>query len=216
LKKQGDAMKKEIIKLIKSFYLQVLFVFLAFAAMVVVSNYYVRRIVREQMSSYSEKTISSAEYEIMSILSQYEITLNDFAFSAEFMIADGSTQEEIQAFFIKWTKWLYSNQEKFKGFTGLYGYIWNEYIDGLEWKPPDDYVIQSRPWYVGATANRGASFYTEPYIDMQSKSIIVSISRCINDGNENDINVISIDIDIADIIEYMDNLNIANYGYGVM
>ena len=91
-------MKRKIIKLIKTFYLQVLFVFLAFAAMVVVSNVYVRRIVREQMSSYSEKTISSAEYEIMSILSQYEITLNDFAFSTEFMIANGSTQEEIQAF----------------------------------------------------------------------------------------------------------------------
>ena len=131
--------------------------------MVVVSNVYVRRIVREQMSSYSEKTISSAEYEIMSILSQYEITFNDFAFSTEFMIANGSTQEEIQAFFIKWTNWLYSNQEKFKGFTGLYGYIWNEYIDGLKWKPPDDYVIQLEPWYVGATANRGTIFYTDIY-----------------------------------------------------
>ena len=74
---------KRFFRRIRSFYLQVLFVFLAFAVMVLVSYFYVRGMVQEQMLNFSERTIGSAEYEIKSILSQYEISLNNFAFSTE-------------------------------------------------------------------------------------------------------------------------------------
>jgi len=204
------------VKLIKTFWLQVMFVFIAFAAMVLVSNFYVRGIVQNQMFNYSEKTISSAEHEIKSVLYEYEITLSNFAFSTEHMIMSGDTQEEIHTLFRKWTHWLESNNENFEGFRGVYGYIRGEYLDGTDWVPPLDYVPESRPWYVGAAAKSGGIFYTEPYVDMQTNEFVISISQNIYDGNGDDMGVIAIDIDIANYVEYVGNLSIANNGYGVM
>ena len=35
-------------------------------------------------------------------------------------------------------------------FTGIYGLFMDEYIDGIQWVPDDDYVPREREWYIVA------------------------------------------------------------------
>jgi len=207
---------KNIFRHIRPFYLQVLFVFLAFIIMVLVSYFYVRNMVQEQMLSYSERTIASAEYEIKSILSQYEISLHNFAFSTEHMIKRNYSQEEILTHFKNWSDWLSSNQENFQEFSGIYGVVRGDYLDGTGWIPPADYIPQSRPWYVGAASLNGRTYYTVPYTDAETGAIVISLSVCIFDANFSRAGIIAIDVNIASVVEYVSSLNMANDGYGVM
>jgi len=207
---------KNFFRLIKSFYLQVLFVFLAFAVMVLVSYFYVRAMVQEQMLSYSERTISSVEYEIKSILTQYEIALSNFAFSTEYIIQDSYTDDELRTHFYKWTDWLTSNQESFQEFGGVYGFINEEFIDGSDWVPPPDYVPQLRLWFSGAVYANGNISYTVPYVDADTGEVVISISVVVFDENSRRAGVIAIDLNIASIVDYVNNLNVENDGYGVM
>jgi len=184
--------------------------------MVLVSYFYVRGIVQEQMLNYSDRTISSAEFEIKSLLAQYEISLGNFAFSTEHMILNEYSQEEILALFIKWTNWLSSSQENFQEFNGIYGFIRGDFLDGTGWEPPDSYIPQSRPWYVGAAAVNGRIYYTVPYVDVDTGEVVVSISVCVFDAGYRRAGVIAMDVNISSIVEYIGTLNIANDGYGVM
>jgi len=201
---------------IRSFYLQVLFVFLAFAVMVLVSYFYVRGMVQEQMLSYSERTIASAEYEIKSILTQYEISLTNFAFSTEHMLRNDFTQEEVLFHFTNWTDWLTSNQDNFQDFSGIYGVVRGDFLDGTGWVPPDDYIPQTRPWYTGAAYLNGKIYYTVPYVDADTGDVVISISVSIFDKNLSRAGVLAMDVDISSIVEYVSDLNMANDGYGVM
>ena len=201
---------------IKLFYLQILFVFLAFTVMVLVSYFYIRGVVQEQMLNYSERTISSAEFEIKSILSQYEISLSNFAFSTEHMIINDYSQEEILILFENWSKWLSSNQDNFHEFSGIYGVIRGEFLDGTGWEPPAGYIPQSRPWYVGAASLNGRVYYTVPYVDADSGEVVISLSVCVFDENFRRAGIIAMDVNIASVVDYVGKLQMANDGYGVM
>jgi len=201
---------------IRSFYLQVLFVFLAFTVMVLVSYFFIRGVVQEQMIRYSERTIGSAEYEIKSIFTQYEIALSNFAFSTEHLIRNEYSTAELQAHFQRWTDWLTSNQESFQEFSGVYGFIHDEFIDASGWVPPSDYIPQLKLWYVGAVSANGRINYTAPYVDADTGEFVVSISMVVFDANSRRAGVIAIDFKIASIVEYVNNLSMADFGYGVM
>ena len=207
---------KRIFKRIKLFYLQILFVFLAFTIMVLVSNFYIRGIVQEQMLNYSERTISSAEFEIMSILSQYEISLSNFAFSIENMIVNDSSQDEVLAYFIKWTDWLLLNHDNFREFSGVYGYVRDEFFDGTGWEPPPDYIPQSRPWYTGASSVNGRVFYSVPYLDADTGEVVISLAISVYGADLQRAGVIAIDVNISSVVDFVGNLQMANDGYGVM
>ena len=47
-------------------------------------------------------------------------------------------------------------------YTGLYGYISGEYLDGLEWVPPDDYDPTTRDWYRMAVEQGGGLVIVPP------------------------------------------------------
>ena len=168
------------------------------------------------MLVYSDRTIGSAEYEVKSILSQYETSLINFAFSIEHMIQHGYSQEEIENFFVKWTVWLQSNQESFHEFSGVYGYIRGSYVDGTRWVPPPDYIPQSRPWYQGAATMSGRAYYTIPYTDAETGDVVVSLSIGVFDSNRVRAGIVAIDVNIASIVDYVSSLTMANDGYGVM
>jgi len=184
--------------------------------MVLVSYFFIRGVVQEQMLRYSERTISSAEYEIKSIFTQYEIALSNFAFSTEYMITSDYTPDELRAHFRRWTDWLTSNQESFQEFSGVYGFIQGEFIDGSDWVPPPGYEPQLRLWYTGAVNANGNINYTVPYVDADSGEVVVSISMVVVDEHGRRTGVIAIDFNIAAIVDYVSNLSMADYGYGVM
>ena len=58
-----------------------------------------------------------------------------------------------------------------KNFTGIYGYINGQYIDGSGWIPPKEYDPLTRDWYIDAFEAGGDMVLSEPYVDAQTGSV---------------------------------------------
>ncbi len=69
-----------------------------------------------------------------------------------------------------------------ENFTGLYGLVKGEYVDGLGWVPDEDYIPSERPWYIEAVNNPGSIQLVDPYMDSQTKKVVMSASKLLKDG----------------------------------
>lgn len=94
-----------------------------------------------------------------------------------------------------------------ENYTGMYGYINGEYMDGSGWVPEDGYDPTSRPWYKGAIEGKGNVVYITPYLDSQTKTIMMSISMMLPDGKS----VISLDISLDRIQKIIENVPFRGY-----
>lgn len=97
-----------------------------------------------------------------------------------------------------------------KDFTGVYGWIDGEYLDGIGWVPEDDYVPTERVWYTDAVKAGGDPAMISPYLDAQTGTIMVSISRMLYDGES----VISLDIAMDTLQSLAELVNLNGQGYG--
>ena len=104
------------------------------------------------------------------------------------MLEEGRSLDEVLAFLTAETNlWL---TEIDKDYTGIYGYFKGRYLDGLGWEPPPDYKPQGRDWYIAAIKGGGKPVLVSPYVDAQTNTIMISVSRLLPDGAS----VISMDI----------------------
>lgn len=94
-------------------------------------------------------------------------------------------------------------------FTGIYGLINGEYLDGIGWVPDDDYVPQDRAWYKAAVAANGKPTLGQPYLDAQTDTIMVSVSQLLYDGES----VISLDVSLDSIQSETENIKLNGQGY---
>lgn len=78
----------------------------------------------------------------------------------------------------------------FENTMGVYGYINGGYYDGAGWIPDEGFEPKTRPWYTEAAANHGAVTLVDPYLDLQSGTVMMSLSKMLKDGDS----VISMDI----------------------
>ncbi len=84
----------------------------------------------------------------------------------------------------------------FENTSGLYGYINGEFLDGLMWVPPEDFVATERPWYIKAKEKNGEVTMVEPYLDVRTGTVLMAISKLLSDG----VSVVSMDISL-DVIQ---------------
>lgn len=128
--------------------------------------------------------------------------------SVDFMTEDGADNAEIMEYIQAET---ISMQRQFdQNFTGIYGYLHGEYIDGVGWVPPADYVATERSWYIEAKNAGNKMVMTPPYIDAQTGDIVVSFSQMLSDGES----VIALDIVLNEVQRITENMNINGMGYG--
>ena len=118
----------------------------------------------------------------------------------EEMMKDGASNEEINQYLINETS-VYSTLIESNS-TGIYGYVNGEYLDGSGWITPDDYDPKSRPWYISAKEQDGDIALVEPFLNLQTETMMMSVSVLLNDKDS----VVSMDIfldNIQDIDERM-------------
>ncbi len=97
-----------------------------------------------------------------------------------------------------------------RNFTGVYGWIGGEYLDGSGWVPDADYVPTERVWYTDAVKADGQPAMISPYLDAQTGTIMISISRLLYDGES----VISLDISMDTLQRLTELINLNGHGYG--
>lgn len=95
-------------------------------------------------------------------------------------------------------------------FTGIYGYIDGEYIDGSGWIPPEGYNPKERVWYTTALEADGNAVIVAPYLDAQTNTIMISISELLSDGES----VLSLDIALNEVQSITKSMTMNDKGYG--
>lgn len=77
---------------------------------------------------------------------------------------------------------------------------------------PEDFDPTSRDWYKNAVDKKGAIAYTEPYKDIASGQLMISVSKTVEDKGAF-VGVISMDISLEELSSFLSNITISSKGY---
>ncbi|AQS09850.1 methyl-accepting chemotaxis protein PctC [Clostridium saccharobutylicum] len=91
------------------------------------------------------------------------------------------------------------------------GFTDKKYLDGSGWIPDEDFVCTQRDWYKNAVDKKGL-VYSEPYVDAQSKKMVVSISKPIVKDNQI-VGVVGVDIKLDTITNMLEDAKPINNSY---
>jgi len=198
---------------------QIFVVWLAFLLMVSISYFFVSNIVHGYLTKEAENTLSYTQSRISIDLREAETILQTVSQSILLMILRGDSADAIMQHMTDITDYLSNNDVRVSGFNGVFGFFdvfGGVFLDGSGWIPPEDYVSQDRPWYkVGVEANGGIGVST-PYFSMFPGALVASFSRLIQDNQGKQLGVVSSDIRLDKMAEYIVNTRITEGGFGIM
>lgn len=146
--------------------------------------------------------------QVTSYMTRAMDTIQGAAINIELMMRQKEGNKKILDFLRNQT--IYYSKYIDENFTGVYGYIDGEYLDGTDWVPEEGYVPKERVWYTAAAAGDGKPVIVDPYLDAKTGSIMLSISVMLYDKES----VISIDIIMDKLQEIAETITLDGKGYG--
>ncbi len=127
--------------------------------------------------------------------------------TVDHMVANGATNEEIVEYI---TRESANTASQFDDtYTGIYGVINGEYVDGVGWTPPDDYDPTVRDWYKDTVAAGGQPLVVSPYVDAQTGNVIISVCKALTDTN----NVLGLDLTLTGVQKTVEGIQMNGNGY---
>jgi len=195
---------------------EIIFVFLAFALMAAAAYFSVGRIISNRLLDRAEEMINSAEANVRAGLSEAETILLNTYHIVNNMLEQNASKQEILDYLTTTTEWMRQRDNKLLGYYGIYGFIHGEFYDSMGLNPGSDYIPQSRPWYQTAIRSGTSVAYTTPYIDWRTGDTVVSAVRNLFDNYGRMIGILTIDVEISWLTEYVNSLAVASGGYGVL
>ncbi|MBR6273933.1 MAG: response regulator [Lachnospiraceae bacterium] len=128
--------------------------------------------------------------------------------TVDHMVQNGASYEEIKEYITRESS---NSEAQFdESYTGIYGVIRGEYVDGVGWVPPEDYDPISRDWYQTTVAGKGEVVIVSPYVDAQTGKVIISIGKSLSDNR----NALALDLTLSGVQETTENISINGCGYG--
>lgn len=91
----------------------------------------------------------------------------------------------------------------------------NMYLTPSSIQLGDDFDPTIRPWYQKAI-EAGELIWTDPYIDEDSKQLVVTVAVPVSDTRNNVFGVLGIDLNLQILAEYMNGIKIGREGYPVL
>lgn len=116
------------------------------------------------------------------------------------MLASGTNNEKIEAYLKEQSECI--KQTLDPGSTGLYGWIDGEYLDGVGWVPDEGYVATERPWYTETLVSDREITFVDPYLDMQTKTIMMTVSELLEDEKS----VLAMDVSLDPIQQIVEQV----------
>ncbi|MFC4401646.1 methyl-accepting chemotaxis protein [Gracilibacillus xinjiangensis] len=74
---------------------------------------------------------------------------------------------------------------------------------------PGDFDPRDQSWYKDAFNNEGKAIITEPYLDIATQEIVITIAQTIQDGS----GVVAMDISLAELTSITDKIKVGEEGY---
>ena len=183
----------------------------SFAAVVVLSVSTIMTFYRKSVNdtlALGAETLEQEREHMDSYLSRAMDAVELTRFTVEHMMRDGRSSRDIQDFFTSESDYYHKDIDE--TFTGIYGLVNGDYLDGIGWEPDSDYVPQDQEWYKAAVAASGEPTIGEPYFDAKTDTIMVSVSQLLYDGES----VISLDVSLDTIQTDTENIQLNGQGYG--
>lgn len=196
--------KKENISYIAT----LLFTLTALTSMVIYnfSSFYSNAV--SNMDKVCESSLAKEKEYLEEYLAKGLDVLQVTVITIEYMMQKGASSKEIEAFLVEQSERYMADIDE--NFTGIYGLVNGDYIDGIGWVPEEGYVPKEREWYVAAKKASGKPTIVSPYLDAQTNTIMISVSQMLYDNDS----VISIDIVLNQIQIITQDINIDGMGYG--
>lgn len=167
----------------------------AFSVLLFLNFYALFQSSRSNLIDSQQNDVEQSAIKASSILEDSTKAIEITSYSIDKMMAEGATKDEIYAYLKEQTD-IYTNAIGMN-YTGLYGVFKGTYLDGSDWVPDEDYVPETRDWYTGAIESDGNVRLISPYLDEQTGSMVMSVSRMLSDGKS----VVSVDAVLDDIQE---------------
>ncbi|MBO7356269.1 MAG: response regulator, partial [Lachnospiraceae bacterium] len=165
-----------------------------------------------------EDKVENLAAELDNYLTIAQSTLNVTADTVDLMLEKGESQESIREYLYDQTQRQFDNFDE--NFTGLYGYVRGEYMDGAGWVPPEGYDPRTRDWYLEALGSDGHIVIIPPYVDAHTHSIVITICKLLTseceDGSYDTVNVVALDVIVDHIQELTEQVTLAGDGYGMI
>ena len=195
-------------KIAKQYLFTIILVFLLLFIMLVYifSSFY-----RTSVSNIRElgvKNIKSEAAMIETYMTKSMDVLWATADTVNYLMEEGASSEEILGYLTKEAE--HAAKQVDENFTGIYGYIDGQYLDGIGWVPPADYEPTERVWYTKAKEAGGQIALVPPYLDAQTGTVMFSVSQLLSDGES----VVSIDVTLNEVQAITENMTLNEIGYG--
>jgi signal transduction histidine kinase/CheY-like chemotaxis protein len=202
-------------EIIRKDFSQLVFVFLSFFFMVLVSYFYVSRIVEKQIFNHARELLLTAETAIHSDFREGEMALFNTEIIVQEMFRDEKGLKGIQPFLVQQARLFSSDISRVRGFVDIYYFISGSLFTGSGWTPSEDYAPYERPWYTAALEANGSIAVTAPYFDL-NRSTVITLSKTIQIEGVEEVGVIAIDLNFSMIADYVLSIQFATGGYGVL
>lgn len=194
---------------VKLYYIITIFLTLiALAVMVIFTFVSFHSNAKSNMITIGESLLGQETEHLNAYINKGKEVLNVTAATAEYMMRKGASPEEMEEFLVEQSEWYKEGIDS--NFTGIYGVFQGNYLDGTDWKPPEDYVAESREWYMAAKQAAGKTVLVSPYLDAQTGTILISVSKTLYDNES----VISMDIALEQVQVITQSINLEGMGYG--
>jgi len=210
---------RKVKDILRPVFAQLVFVFIAFAVMVMVSYVLVGDIERGHLKNDTENAIAYTEANIIADLLEPQTTLSTIAETIRIMILNGNTFDMVANYINHVTDYMLIDDQLVSYATGVFGVFDafdGKFCIGIDWIPPDDYDPVNRPWYKAAVEANGTVGMTEPYLDVSVGVTSVTYARRIFDDKGRPLGVICLGILLDRIRSYANNTRIAQGSYGIL
>ena len=200
-------------------YWQVFLVFLAFALVVGASYVFVSDSERKHLKQDAENMLDNTSIKIESDLAELKTLMAITSETVRRMITNGEAFEKVSWYLKRITEYTSSHKGVLSQVTGTYG-IFDAY-DGkvhadVEWKLPESYVHEKRPWYKAAIEANGGIAVTEPYTDADFGVPVITYSRRIMNDSGKPLGIICLDLKLDKIKEYATNVHLTDGSYSIL
>lgn len=171
---------------------------IVFIVIVLIYHMLLLKYTRRSILEAGEINAAATVEEIELYFSSARYTLERSVYAVHQMIHDNSSKDEVLEYLVQETDTITGSI--LPNTTGIYGYVNGEYVDGSLWEPEPGYNPVERPWYTEAIAANGDMVLVNPYLDLYSGSIVMTLSQSIP---EHDC-VIAVDVTLERIQEIIE------------